>query len=128
VAVIPGPPIRAGLWPAQEAEIQEPEHSRLKTALAHTKSAPQNDGVGGKSHGAPGVKVLGRTRHLHGGYVRDKMKALLRTQENTEPEEKRDGYQIDDGAGDNSHGQTGVAAGTFAGNSLFVGNSTRTSL
>jgi hypothetical protein len=56
------------------------------------------------------------------------MKALLWADENTQPEEKRDCYQIDDGAGNNSHGQTGVAAGTFVGNSLFVGNSTRTSL
>jgi hypothetical protein len=47
--------------------------------------------------------------------VRDKIKALLRAHENTEPEEKRDGYQIDDGAGDNSHGETGVAAGTLLG-------------
>ena len=60
--------------------------------------------------------------------MRDKMKALLWADENTQPEEKRDCYQIDDGAGNNSHGQTGVAAGTFVGNSLFVGNSTRTSL
>jgi hypothetical protein len=39
-----------------------------------------------------------------------------------------DGYQIDDGAGDNSHRQTGVAAGTFAARSLHVGNPTRASL
>ena len=46
----------------------------------------------------------------------------LQAHENTQPEEKRDGYQIDDGAGDNSsHGQTGVAAGTYVGNSLLLG-------
>jgi hypothetical protein len=60
-------------------------------------------------------------RDLRGGCVCDKIKALLQAHENTEPEEKCDGYQIDDGAGDNSHGQTGVAAGTFVGNSLLLG-------
>jgi hypothetical protein len=70
---------------------------------------------------ARGANILGQTRDLHGGCVRDKIKALLRAHENTEPEEKRDGYQIDDGAGDNSHGETGVAAGTFVGNSLLLG-------
>ena len=73
---------------------------------------------------APADPIMPRGHRLFdGARAQVKRTHFLRADENTQPEEKRDGYQIDDGAGNNSHGQTGVAAGTFAGNSLFVGNS-----
>jgi hypothetical protein len=49
---------------------------------------------------------------------------FLRAHERDSPRKKREDYQIDHGAGDDSHGQTGVAAGTFTANSHLVGNPT----
>jgi hypothetical protein len=65
---------------------------------------------------------------MYAAKMRGKNKNRLRAHENAQPEEKGDGYQIDDGAGDNSHEQTGAAASTLVANSLLVGNPTRTSI